>query len=324
MINKISEYIEIHEDKFRNKMSITQRWRQFCWKDSVPSHQRTLNNSFNMEYIDDASFCYFDLYMSDFRVEKCEGNIKIILEFEEELRSDIKREQLILRLNDSQNVPLEFAYYDIVTVIDNYGNLTGKWKHKCGFEIPVDLLKVICDANMVEDNSNSGWLWQTNARLIYNIAIDNQKYNDELVNLFESIEEEEQYEKQFEEDTDRLYKLIKEKDKFVGYGVLYNCTVDEFIRRFCRESSFSKTSEILNDLIPLREELNEILRSKYPERYEEDTYLNVLKAADSYIKQELDKKAKQELEELDKKTKKRFGLIFGIIFAIIVIIILVS
>lgn len=319
MINKISEYIEIHEDKFRNKMSITQRWREFCWKDSVPSHQRTLNNSFNLEYIDydNALFYYFDLCESDFRVEKCEGNIKIILEFENELRSDIKREQLILRLNDSQNVPLEFAYYDIVTVIDNYGNLTGKWKHKCGFEIPVDLLKVICDANMVEDNSNSGWLWQTNARLIYNIAIDNQKYNDELVNLFESIsqieEEEEQYEKQFEEDTDRLYKLIKEKDKFIGHGVLYNCTVDEFIRKFCRESSFSETSEILNDLIPLREELNEILRSKYPERYEEDTYLNVLKAADSYI-----------MQELDKKQKKRFGLIFGIIFAIIVIFILVS
>ncbi|MEE1254292.1 MAG: hypothetical protein UHJ11_04495 [Paludibacteraceae bacterium] len=319
MINKISEYIEIHEDKFRNKMSITQRWREFCWKDSVPSHQRTLNNSFNLEYIDydNALFYYFDLRESDFRVEKCEGNIKIILEFENELRSDIKREQLILRLNDSQNVPLEFAYYDIVTVIDNYGNLTGKWKHKCGFEIPVDLLKVICDANMVEDNSNSGWLWQTNARLIYNIAIDNQKYNDELVNLFESIsqieEEEEQYEKQFKEDTDRLYKLIKEKDKFIGHGVGYNCTVDEFIRKFCRESSFSETSEKLNDLIPLREELDEILRSKYPERYEEDTYLNVLKAADSYI-----------MQELDKKQKKRFGLIFGIIFAIIVIFILVS
>lgn len=319
MINKISEYIEIHEDKFRNKMSITQRWRSFCWKDSVPSHQRTLNNSFNLEYIDydNALFCYFDLHESDFRVEKCEGNIKIILEFENELRSDIKREQLILRLNDSQNVPLEFAYYDIVTLIDNYGNLTGKWKHKCGFEIPVDLLKVICDANMVEDNSNSGWLWQTNARLIYNIAIDNQKYNDELINLFESISqkeaEEEQYEKQFEEDTDRLYKLIKEKDKFVGHGVGYNCTVDEFIRKFCSESSFSETSEKLNDLIPLREELDEILRSKYPERYEEDTYLNVLKAADSYI-----------MQELDKKQKKRFGLIFGIIFAIIVIFILVS
>ena len=303
MFDNLSEYIKINEDKFKNQVSITQK-RMFDWKDEVLSNQRTFDNSLKLEYIK----IHGNLLSTTkgFRVEKCDGSIKIFIDFAEKLKNDIEKEKIILRINDSQNYPLQTAYYKITTLINDFGDQTGKWLHEWGFEIPLDLLKTICEAKSVEDNLNSNWLWQTNARLIYNIAIDNQKYNDELINLFESISqkeaEEEQYEKQFEEDTDRLYKLIKEKDKFIGHGVMYNCTVDEFIRKFCSESSFSETSEKLNDLIPLREELDEILRSKYPERYEEDTYLNVLKAADSYIKQ-----------ELDKKRKKRLGLTFGIL-----------
>ena len=303
MFDNLSEYIKINEDKFKNQVSITQE-RMFDWKDEVLSNQRTFDNSLKLEYIK-IHGCLLST-TKGFRVEKCDGSIKIFIDFAEKLKNNIEKEKIILRINDSQNYPLQTAYYKITTLIDYFGDQTGEWLHEWGFEIPLDLLKTICEAKSVEDNLNSDWLWQTNARLIYNIAIDNQKYNDELINLFESISqkeaEEEQYEKQFEEDTDRLYKLIKEKDKFIGHGVMYNCTVDEFIRKFCSESSFSETSEKLNDLIPLREELDEILRSKYPERYEEDTYLNVLKAADSYIKQ-----------ELDKKRKKRLGLTFGIL-----------
>lgn len=308
MFDNLSEYIKINEDKFKNQVSITQE-RMFDWKDEVLSNQRTFDNSLKLEYIK-IHGCLLST-TKGFRVEKCDGSIKIFIDFAEKLKNNIEKEKIILRINDSQNYPLQTAYYKITTLIDYFGDQTGEWLHEWGFEIPLDLLKTICEAKSVEDNLNSDWLWQTNARLIYNIAIDNQKYNDELINLFESISqkeaEEEQYEKQFEEDTDRLYKLIKEKDKFIGHGVMYNCTVDEFIRKFCSESSFSETSEKLNDLIPLREELDEILRSKYPERYEEDTYLNVLKAADSYIKQELVK------QELDKKRKKRLGLTFGIL-----------
>lgn len=308
MFDNLSKYIKINEDKFKNQVSITQK-RMFDWKDEVLSNQRTFDNSLKLEYI--KIHGYLLSTTKGFRVEKCDGSIKIFIDFAEKLKNDIEKEKIILRINDSQNYPLQTAYYKITTLINDFGDQTGEWLHEWGFEIPLDLLKTICEAKSVEDNLNSDWLWQTNARLIYNIAIDNQKYNDELINLFESISqkeaEEEQYEKQFEEDTDRLYKLIKEKDKFIGHGVMYNCTVDEFIREFCSESSFSETSEKLNDLIPLREELDEILRSKYPERYEEDTYLNVLKAADSYIKQELVK------QELDKKRKKRLGLTFGIL-----------
>lgn len=313
MFDNLSEYIKINEDKFKNQVSITQE-RMFDWKDEVLSNQRTFDNSLKLEYI--KIHGYLLSTNKGFRVEKCDGSIKIFIDFAEKLKNNIEKEKIILRINDSQNYPLQTAYYKITTLIDYFGDQTGEWLHEWGFEIPLDLLKTICEAKSVEDNLNSNWLWQTNARLIYNIAIDNQKYNDELINLFESISqkeaEEEQYEKQFEEDTDRLYKLIKEKDKFIGHGVMYNCTVDEFIRKFCSESSFSETSEKLNDLIPLREELDEILRSKYPERYEEDTYLNVLKAADSYIKQELDK--------LDKKRKKRLGLTFGILAIAVTII----
>ena len=118
-----------------------------------------------------------------------------------------------------------------------------------------------------------------------------------------------------EDDTDRLCELIYERDKFTNNGVTLECSADEFIDKFCSEQSFSETSESINALIPLLEELAEIL-SKYPEETVHgsyniktiDHYLSVLEAADSYIKQ-----------ELDKKTKKRLGLILGIIVGIIVL-----
>lgn len=316
MINKLSKCIEIKEDKFRNKVSITQKRCFFVWNPEVPLNQRTLNNSFDSKYI---SFYFPHPYNSidqtTFRVEKCEGNIKIFIDFYGTLQSDIKREQLILRLNDSQNVPLEFAYYDIVTLIDDYGNQTGKWSHTFGFEIPLELLKAICEANMVESNIARRWSWQTHARLIYNIAIDNQKYYNELANLVESIFRKEEKKQRLEDDTDRLCELIYERDKFTNNGVTLECSADEFIDKFCSEQSFSETSESINALIPLFEELAEIL-SKYPEETVHgnyniktiDHYLSVLNAADSYIKQ-----------ERDKKTKKRLGLILGIIVGIIVL-----
>lgn len=308
MINKLSKYIEIKEDKFRNQVSITQNRRFFVWNREVPLNQRTLNNSFDSEYIrfNLPSSSYFNWLSNNaqFRVEKCEGNIKIFIDFYGNLRSDIKRDELIIRLNDSQNYPLPFAYYDIITLIDNYGNPTGEWSHKFGFEIPVELLKAICEANMVESNVGCNWSWQTNARLIYNIAIDNQKYYNELANLVESIFRKER----LKDDTDRLCKLIHKRDKFTSNGVTLECSADEFISKFCSEQSFSKTSKSINALIPLLEELAEILHSKYPEETVDgsfniktiDHYLSVLKAADSYIKQELDK-------------KKRLGLIFVIL-----------
>lgn len=316
MINKLSKYIEIKEDKFRNKVSITQKRCFFVWNPEVPLNQRTLNNSFDSKYI---SF-YFpfpfnnSIDQTTFRVEKCEGNIKIFIDFYGELRSDIKRDELIIRLNDSQNYPLPFAYYDIITLIDDYGNTTGKWSHTFGFEIPLELLKAICEANMVESNIARRWSWQTHARLIYNIAIDNQKYYNELANLVESIfrkeEEEKQYEKKFRDETDKLWNLIKEKDVFLGHGVLGDCSADKFIREFCREKSFTETLERINALIPLFEEWAELFRSKYPEKngYRSlnlkttENYISVLKAAKSYIEQ-----------ELDKKRKKRLGLTFGIL-----------
>lgn len=308
MINKLSKDIEIKEDKFRNQISITQNWRFFVWNREVPLNQRTLNNSFDSEYIrfNLPHSSYFDWLSNhaQFRVEKCEGNIKIFIDFYGNLRSDIKRDELIIRLNDSQNYPLPFAYYDIITLIDNYGNPTGEWSHKFGFEIPVELLKAICEANMVEDNGGCNWSWQTNARLIYNIAIDNQKYYNELANLVESIFRKEE----LENDTDRLCKRIHKRDKFTRNGVTLECSADEFISKFCSEQSFSETSKSINALIPLLEELAEILHSKYPEETVDgsfniktiDHYLSVLKAADSYIKQELDK-------------KKRLGLTLGIL-----------
>ena len=316
MINKLSKYIEIKEDKFRNQVSITQKkYSSFVWNREVPWNQRTLNNSFDSEYIQrgSAMSSYFDSLFSNaqlFRVEKCEGNIKIFIDFYGKLRSDIKRDELIIRLNDSQNYPLPFAYYDIITLIDDYGNPTGEWSHTFGFEIPVELLKAICEANMVESNPGCNWSWQTNARLIYNIAIDNQKYYNELANLVESIFQDEEKEKRLEDDTDRLCELIYERDKFINNGLSIECSADEFISKFCSEQSFSETSESINALIPLLEELAEILHSKYPEetvdgcftRKTIDNYLSVLKAAKSYIEQ-----------ELDKKRKKRLGLTFGIL-----------
>lgn len=318
MINKLSKYIEIKEDKFRNKVSITQKRCFFVWNPEVPLNQRTLNNSFDSKYI---SFYFFpspfnnSIEQTTFRVEKCEGNIKIFIDFYGTLQSDIKSDQLILRLNDSQNYPLPFAYYDIIKLIDDYGNQTGKWSHKFGFEIPVELLKAICEANMVESNIARRWSWQTHARLIYNIAIDNQKYYNELANLVESIFRKKEKKERLEDDTDRLCELIYERDKFTNNGVTLECSADEFISKFCSEQSFSETSESINALIPLLEELAEIL-SKYPEETVHgcyniksiDHYLSVLKAADSYIKQ-----------ELNKKTKKRLGLILGIIVGIIVL-----
>lgn len=316
MINKLSKYIEIKEDKFRNQVSITQKkYSSFVWNREVPWNQRTLNNSFDSEYIQrgSAMSSYFDSLFSNaqlFRVEKCEGNIKIFIDFYGKLRSDIKRDELIIRLNDSQNYPLPFAYYDIITLIDDYGNPTGEWSHTFGFEIPVELLKAICEANMVESNPGCNWSWQTNARLIYNIAIDNQKYYNELANLVESIFQDEEKEKRLEDDTDRLCELIYERDKFINNGLSIECSADEFISKFCSEQSFSETSESINALIPLLEELAEILHSKYPEETVDgcfniktiDNYLSVLKAAKSYIEQ-----------ELDKKRKKRLGLTFGIL-----------
>ena len=314
MINKLSKYIGIKEDKFRNQVSITQGGF-FIWNYEVPLNQRTLNNSFDSEYISfgRASSIFIN---TRFRVEKCEGNIKIFIDFYGDLRSNIKRDELIIRLNDSQNYPLPFAYYDIITLIDNYGNQTGEWSHKFGFEIPLELLKAICEANMVESNAGRDWSWQTNARLIYNIAIDNQKYYNELANLVEAIfrkeEEKKQYKKNFIDETDKLWNLIEEKDVFFGHGLWMDCSADEFIRKFCSEKSFTKTLVRINALIPLFEELAELFRSKYPgesrsKRYHSidlkntENYISVLKAAKSYIEQELDKK------------RKRLGLTFGIL-----------
>lgn len=319
MINKLSKYIEIKEDKFRNQVSITQKkYSSFVWYSNVPLNQRTLNNSFDSEYILFSSASSSVYGNTKFRVEKCEGNIKIFIDFYGEWRSDIKKDELIIRLNDSQNYPLPFAYYDVITLIDNYGNQTGTWSHTFGFEIPLELLKAICEANMVEDNAGCNWSWQTNARLIYNIAIDNQKYYNELANLGEAIfrkeEEKKQYEKNFKDETDKLWNLIDEKYDFLRNGVSGDCSADEFIRKFCSEKSFTKTLVRINALIPLFEELAELFRSKYPGKRiykscecqsldlkKTENYISVLKAAKSYIEQELDKK------------RKRLGLTFGIL-----------
>ena len=318
MFDNLSEYIKINEDKFKNQVSITQE-RMFDWKDEVLSNQRTFDNSLKLEYIKITYHDYGYLLSTTkgFRVEKCDGSIKIFIDFAEKLKNNIEKENIILRINDSQNYPLQTAYYKITTLIDDFGYQTGEWLHEWGFEIPLDLLKTICEAKSVEDNLNSDWLWQTNARLIYNIAIDNQKYYNELANLVESIfrkeEEEKQYKNKFKDETDKLWNLIDKKDVFLGHGVLIDCSADEFIRKFCREKSFTETLERTNALIPLFEELAELFRSKYPGKsiYKRgrtfglkttENYISVLKAAKSYIEQ-----------ELDKKRKKRLGLTFGIL-----------
>ena len=104
-------------------------------------------------------------------------------------------DELILRVNNERNYPLPLAYYNVTEIGDEW-----EWLHEWGFELSVELLKELCDADHVCDSWESNYIWQTNAQLVYSLAFYTDKYYNDFIDYFNYCEE---YRKQKEEEKKR-------------------------------------------------------------------------------------------------------------------------
>lgn len=206
-----TDFIAKKEDKFRNTLSVVQE-QVFYWA-IEDLEQRTLQNAldpYKMYY--DEIYCEDEFIGKRFRIEKQNDNIKIYLDMQTIFHHNRKNDELILRINDSQNYPLKLSYYEITTQINDWGDETGDWLHEWGYEIPLDLLSLICEANQVEDSLNSDFVWQSNAKMIYNQACDENKYEEDFIVFFSRLKKA-QEEKKLRRQQEEAEKAAKKQEE---------------------------------------------------------------------------------------------------------------
>lgn len=173
-------HVTIHEDKFRDSLIFRPINGNTCivWKKGI----------------DDYSISYFD---GGLRLIKKEGEVKVYFDLHRTYNHNKQLNELILRVNNEVNYPLKLAYYNITEQIGE-----GNWLHEWGFELSVELLKELCDADHVCDSWNSDFVWQLNARLIYSLAFVTDQYYDDLISFLNS--EEEYFEEEKRESEERM------------------------------------------------------------------------------------------------------------------------
>lgn len=198
----IKEYhVIIHEDKFRDSL-IFRPIASIVWEKDIPIEKRYLINVHRLEYVNfSASSINNDCYISDFteglRLIKKEGEVKVYFDLHRTYNHNKQLNELILRVNNEVNYPLKLAYYNITEQISE-----GNWLHEWGFELSVELLKELCDADHVCDSWNSDFVWQLNARLIYSLAFVTDQYYNDLISFLNS--EEEYFEEEKRESEERM------------------------------------------------------------------------------------------------------------------------
>lgn len=198
----IKEYhVIIHEDKFRDSL-IFRPIASIVWEKDIPIEKRYLINVHRLEYVNfSASSINNDCYISDFteglRLIKKEGEVKVYFDLHRTYNHNKQLNELILRVNNEVNYPLKLAYYNITEQIGE-----GNWLHEWGFELSVELLKELCDADHVCDSWNSDFVWQLNARLIYSVAFVTDQYYNDLISFLNS--EKEYFEEEERESEERM------------------------------------------------------------------------------------------------------------------------
>ena len=191
-------HVDIHEDKFRDSLIFQQRGHgHITWKEDTPIEKRYLINAHKLECTEFHSSmkCIYNtsyFFYSGIRLVAKEGETKVYFDLKGEFRHNKQMDELILRINDEQNYPLPLAYYDITEQIGE-----GKWCHEWGFELSLELLKTLCDANHVCDSWESNLVWQSNAQLICSLAFVTDQYYNDLIDLLN-------HEKEYFDEQDRI------------------------------------------------------------------------------------------------------------------------
>lgn len=207
-------HVIIHNDKFRDSLIFRPRRGNTCivWKKGIPIEKRYLINVHRLEYVKFNTSINNGCSISDFteglRLIKKEGEVKVYFDLHRTYNHNKQLNELILRVNNEVNYPLKLAYYNITEQIDE-----GNWLHEWGFELSVELLKELCDADHVCDSWNSDFVWQLNARLIYSVAFVTDQYYDDLISFLNSEEEYFKEEKRKSEERAEEQKRKKEEQK---------------------------------------------------------------------------------------------------------------
>lgn len=199
-------HIDIHEDKFRDSLIFQQRGHgHITWKEDTPIEKRYLINAHKLECTEFHSSmkCIYTsyFYYSGIRLVAKEGETKVYFDLKGAFRHNKQMDELILRINNEQNYPLPLAYYDITEQIGE-----GKWCHEWGFELSLELLKTLCDANHVCDSWESNLVWQSNAQLICSLAFVTDQYYNDLIDLLN-------HEKEYFDEQDRIDEEYEAKCK---------------------------------------------------------------------------------------------------------------
>jgi hypothetical protein len=202
--------IEVHEDKFRDSL-IIQQDEDYCpitWNGNTPIEKRRLINahkpdSFNSSGYESMYGNILDIEVHTPRLVTKEGETKVYFDLKGQFQHNKRMDELILRVNNERNYPLPLAYYNVTEIGDEW-----EWLHEWGFELSVELLKELCDADHVCDSWESNYIWQTNAQLVYSLAFDTDKYYNDFIDYFNYCEE---YRKQKEEEKKRKEERIKKE-----------------------------------------------------------------------------------------------------------------
>lgn len=191
--------IEVHEDKFRDSL-IIQQDEDYCpitWNDNTPIEKRRLINAhkpdcFNSSGYESMYGNILDIEVHTPRLVTKEGETKVYFDLKGQFQHNKRMDELILRVNNERNYPLPLAYYNITEIGDEW-----EWLHEWGFELSVELLKELCDADHVCDSWESNYIWQTNAQLVYSLAFDTDKYYNDLIDFLN-------HEKEYWDEKDRI------------------------------------------------------------------------------------------------------------------------
>lgn len=220
-------HVDIHEDKFRDSLIVQQKkYGHITW--DTPIEKRYLINAHkhectkfcsSMECIYRSKFGFDKFNYSGIRLVAKEGETKVYFDLKGEFQHNKKIDELILRINDEQNYPLPLAYYDITEQIGE-----GHWYHEWGFELSLELLKTLCDANYVCDSWESNLVWQSNAQLICSLAFVTDQYYNDLIDFLNYEKEywdevskrraaEQEERKRRKEEEERRKREIEESEK---------------------------------------------------------------------------------------------------------------
>ena len=214
--------IEVHEDKFRDSL-IIQQDKSYCpmtWNDNTPIEKRRLINAHKPDSFDSGG--YKSMYGNIVNIEVYtprlvakEGETKVYFDLKGKYQHNKRMDELILRVNNERTYPLPLAYYNVTEIGDKW-----EWLHEWGFELSVELLKELCDADHVCDSWESNYIWQTNAQLVYSLAFDTDKYYNDFIDYFNYCEE---YRKQEEEEKKKRTeeRIKKEKEEQEQKKIIY-------------------------------------------------------------------------------------------------------